>query len=553
MANDTLYPGISYLTIQNNSLNQTLYLADLDTEENKRPNKGLPVYIPPGATVTLPMTARVLDSYYQGAIRGFITAGMVTGQVIERPDDSSAGFIEVWVSPDGDDANPGTKAAPFRTAWHAVEVLKQYGSVVCKTINFTVGATSRYIEGGFCLNTPRWVLRGIGIGEDRPVLFVNPAGANPGFFPKTDRNIGVVAAITNMTDTSYAEFLSEGGVGFQISAGSFSYTGASLRREDTPPPHEYDLFYSDVEFDNLELISYSNDTNDNAGSVWVLGAPYGDSDVVEMSRVSFNNCYMYASSKSGSQVRQSITLYTKNSLFAVNKCLVGAASPWYSVVLDNCYEIDWAGFQRRGREDIGVIVNIDDVVSNGAPYPGKFRQRIFGNTGLDPSVAFRYIDFYGNIADPYQEVIHVFNLATKSLSLNGNFAVQENINTPVANVHAASAITHKSTGSLLVTTLTCGSLSKTGSGVMNIARLLCRGNVAVSSGTSNTVGSGTIVGNLTVSGGANIDLSGVIVKGNVNLTGAGTVKWKGGHFEGTLTDPGNKLGGATAGSYLYVG
>ena len=60
----------------------SLYLSDLDTEENKHQNKGVVVYVPEGGSATLPLDEEVLHSFNQGAIKGFMDDGLLTAQLV---------------------------------------------------------------------------------------------------------------------------------------------------------------------------------------------------------------------------------------------------------------------------------------------------------------------------------------------------------------------------------------------------------------------------------------------------------------------------------------
>lgn len=62
----------------------SLYLSDLDSDENKRNEYKIPVYIPYGMTVDILLTDRTLTSYQQGSIRGFVKNGWAEAFVVQN-------------------------------------------------------------------------------------------------------------------------------------------------------------------------------------------------------------------------------------------------------------------------------------------------------------------------------------------------------------------------------------------------------------------------------------------------------------------------------------
>lgn len=62
----------------------SLFLSDLDTDENKHGNNKIPVYVPYGETVDILLTDRTLTSYQQGSIRGFIDQNFLEGFVVQN-------------------------------------------------------------------------------------------------------------------------------------------------------------------------------------------------------------------------------------------------------------------------------------------------------------------------------------------------------------------------------------------------------------------------------------------------------------------------------------
>jgi hypothetical protein len=62
----------------------SLFLSDLDTPENKASNAKIPVYVPYGETVDVLLTDRVLTSYQQGSIRGFLDDGLLEAFIVQN-------------------------------------------------------------------------------------------------------------------------------------------------------------------------------------------------------------------------------------------------------------------------------------------------------------------------------------------------------------------------------------------------------------------------------------------------------------------------------------
>jgi hypothetical protein len=76
---------VRVIHLKNN--NGSIYLNDLDGEVNKNPNYKIPVYIPVGATVDIPLNDAVLISYKRGSIfrqkeRGLIQAFLFSVQTV---------------------------------------------------------------------------------------------------------------------------------------------------------------------------------------------------------------------------------------------------------------------------------------------------------------------------------------------------------------------------------------------------------------------------------------------------------------------------------------
>lgn len=62
----------------------SLFLSDLDTEENKLGNNKIPVYVPFGEVIDILLTDRTLTSYQQGSIRGFIDINLLEGWIVQN-------------------------------------------------------------------------------------------------------------------------------------------------------------------------------------------------------------------------------------------------------------------------------------------------------------------------------------------------------------------------------------------------------------------------------------------------------------------------------------
>jgi hypothetical protein len=68
--------------LENNS--GSLYMSDLDTPENKSGNSKIPVYLPFGQTLDLLLADRVLASYQQGSIRGYIKQNLIDVWIVQN-------------------------------------------------------------------------------------------------------------------------------------------------------------------------------------------------------------------------------------------------------------------------------------------------------------------------------------------------------------------------------------------------------------------------------------------------------------------------------------
>jgi len=78
-------PGARFIRLTHTGLSHgSLFLSDLDTEENKRANEKHAVYVSFKETVDILMTDRTLTSYQQGSIRGFLDAGFLNSAIVQN-------------------------------------------------------------------------------------------------------------------------------------------------------------------------------------------------------------------------------------------------------------------------------------------------------------------------------------------------------------------------------------------------------------------------------------------------------------------------------------
>lgn len=76
--------------------NGPIYLSDIDRgESNTDPSDKLQVYIPENGSITLPLNERVIQSYNQGTIRGFMDQGLVRTSFVNSPNTGDPVYEEV--------------------------------------------------------------------------------------------------------------------------------------------------------------------------------------------------------------------------------------------------------------------------------------------------------------------------------------------------------------------------------------------------------------------------------------------------------------------------
>lgn len=153
-------PDIKYLRVKHTGKTQgSIFLSDLDDEDNRRQGgKQIPVYIPEGETVDLPLTNNVRHSYQQGTLRGHIESNVLAANIVVETSN------EIWVSLSGDDQNPGTKEAPKRTIQEAMRAIyDKVGMHGMKTVYILEdGSKSRtFFKGPIRVNTTNWHFIGV--------------------------------------------------------------------------------------------------------------------------------------------------------------------------------------------------------------------------------------------------------------------------------------------------------------------------------------------------------------------------------------------------------
>lgn len=79
----------------------SLYLSDIDdAEENNDPSDKVQVYVPENGSIELPLNNRVMQSYNQGSIRGFMEAGLIRTSFVNSSSVSDPIYEEIQYSAD---------------------------------------------------------------------------------------------------------------------------------------------------------------------------------------------------------------------------------------------------------------------------------------------------------------------------------------------------------------------------------------------------------------------------------------------------------------------
>ena len=523
-------PDIQYLRIrQVEGGVSPLLLDDLDTEANKKQPHQIPVYVPISGSVDLPLNDQVLLSYNQGTIRGFINSGRVQAQVVA--DDGSA---TVWVSPDGDDDNSGTRSAPFASIQYAIDTLvERVGHETYKTVRIMSG---QYVE------TVIVYTRNIKICADVP----NTRLISELNVQSADHHLGVDSVepaffITNGTKEAALAFIAEGGFTFEVESDVYTYTGASRTERELAYGSESDSARANVTLEDLN-------TWDFGGLIWVVhmsdepSSPEG-----RIVHVQFNNML-----SAPLRVLHAIDISMPDSRFdSLPDSIIGPC------VLHNCGFIGPTASKTVARsaspfflwDDSDALVYSDDI--------SVFRRGFLNHKSVD-WVAERNTTAAGT-GGGIKLLGHIrlsdWDVSTSGIRIGGDITLITETSPPETAppariVECVNFILRNGAGAH-IKELSVEGIEHESTGSLRVQVLKCSGDCSVGNGHFKS-GPGVIKGNLTVSDGASIDFTGVTVLGNVDLTGAGSVTWRGGSYYGSLDDPDTKMDGTSPGDYLNV-
>ena len=411
----------------------------------------------------------------------------------------SGDIAEVWVSPDGDDRNPGTRSAPFASIGEAVSFIQENRDE--DVVKFVKVKPGTYNEGNILVNHQNVHIIGQSTNPFDQTVQVS-----------TDGTYNWIFGATQMTKKSWQGYIKDGGPSYIEDGDDFTYTGAATANRNLR--HEAVGLNGTVQ--NLRFFQDPNDTEYMPPVMLIAGHKSDDGGGL-FDRYQLINCSIMQFSDSSQA-----SLYLKNSspqLFGVN--IVGGG-----ITADNVGQISLESAQV-------------DRVSN---YPTIIVRRGGQNTSLEGDA------LGGGLFSHNLQVV----LPTEIFRLYSNNGRDIHALSKRCSIEGPEQIELIGDVDVDVARISCEKLVRDGDTDMTLTRLDCSGNADFIGNGTNSVSSGTIEGNLTVSGGASIDFTGVHVLGNVDLTGAGAVTWRGGSFYGTLTDPDDKLGAATAGDYLNV-
>jgi hypothetical protein len=492
-----------YLRLKNTSSDQ-LYFSDLDDEENKEQNKGVKVYIDPDEVIDIPMDADVMHSYEQGSIDGYVQQGRLEASPYQ------ADTNELWVGPEGDDDNPGTRNSPLASIQTAIDRLdERVGSVDRKVIkvspgiyqeNLQINTRNLTVEGQVSSIQSQWSYEdpGVKIIDDDPSL--------------------PLVAIHTMTDSGYQNFRDDGGEDYIWNGGSYSYTGASLARDlryDNTPRMK-------IHFEGI-LFEHQNPGSTKAENMLALGVPDPTSNNEGIvSDVTFEGCWFVGGSDTN--------IFLKN---AQDFTFTGAHTRLISnVIFDTCVGIGFSSGGKKTRMLDSVIVVGDSTTD---PDEGGV---ITEPNFFHPESPLEAGYFYElEIAGSVNLAPDIDVYTTPSLQTWNSFVWHSSgdIGMPSSGLDIdTQTFDVKGSGSAYLRQLECDKLQFTGSGTLDVDEIICADDATISSGSNHIVHSGIIQGDFIANSGTDVELRGVTIEGNLDVSGATTVTCKGCHIQGDV-------------------
>ena len=439
----------------------------------------------------------------------------------------SGDVAEVWVSPDGSDDNPGTRSAPFASIQYAIDTLvERAGHMNRKRVNILSGTYYEQV----IISTKFLHLKGL--GQRFPDVQHPLADDNRGGVVLVYSD-GPEIILSNGTQSSIEEWKQDGGLSYVFDEDNpengYEYTGAQLDDREILDASLSAAASSSMYVTVEGISNYHTDAYLDGQGFIFLGM--GDRRI---RKVNIKDCQSFTSD---------LSIFVKN---AVN---ISVSGFFGNTVFDNVSHSEFPvdSYPNNGRfehpEGDGHGLLINDCINLFTPSARSPNFRcpfyVLGNTEINrPNSVAPAI-----VGQDRDEILYL-----------GSDVIVDDADlykySPIPLISSGTISTY-SAQSIKVVVLDCDTLEHNSNGTILVDDLMISENAVISDGSFIAKG-GTIEGNLTVSGGSDIDLTGVHVLGDVDLTGAGDVTWRGGSFYGTLTDPDNKLGGASAGDYLNV-
>jgi hypothetical protein len=498
-----------YLRVRNIS-DSDLIFSDLQDEENAQENKGVQTYLEAGEKVDLPLDGDVLHSYEQGSIGGYEDDGKVEASPFQ------ADRNELWVGPEGDDENPGTRNAPLGSIQTAIDRLDEnFGLHELKTVKIKSGTDN--IEENFVINTQTLRLQSEtleGDDLDDTTQIVPADESRP------------ICTITNMTKDEVDQFEDDGGLDYTWSPpNSYSYTGASFANRDTRDlNYKFSEVVADmkVQIEGIAFTAPNAPTSATPEGLAMIGVPVsGDQFFIRDIHLTSVN-----GTASGST-----PLFAKNAQFVFANSVMSGDE----IILDE-FNISFEGHgmgtsDTRKDSDIGGdLITAGDSNTTSDEGGLGFNSTIFSyssvsraeNVYITESVEIPFRQNETVVAGSTDDLVH------DSSNDIGASDIRKGIE--------CGSYRGLGSGNLYAATVRCEDFTHSGTGVVDINHLVCQnGGATFSGGTGHLIEGGTVQGNFTVSSGTDVELRGVTIEGNLDVNDANTtVHLKGCHIQGDI-------------------
>ena len=479
----TLLKNASYIKVSHaGQTSGPLFLADLADEENAKEEKKIPVYVPEGGSITLPLDEDVLLSYQQGTIRGLEDQGFLTTELLDN-----RGAAEIWVSPNGDDSNPGTRNAPYASIQKAVDDLaEEYGKEAEKRVYLDFSGTSFF--SNWEIDSP------VILGPKNSHTRIIGTGKNISRFTGVSTSSGPAFIVSDLDDVG--SFVSSGGVGYSVNTTTGAFT---LSGEDGHTYSGEGAFSTyDISIEDLKLVA----------PVWLVG-----STLDAVLRFQLRNCFIDVGSGN-------------NALYMLgggeNK-IYGLASDG-EVVLDRCKSIHWAGVDVHEGDAFVDTVIVNE--SEGDPFGYVDGNALFKNIYVDGNQD-------NEIVGSYQS--QQFNVENGVIGGDGIVGKSDAF-VRIKAQRLQGLLKFTETSQLHAIDSVFYDLQKTSSGAMVVKKSHIQRNVTIEAGSNTTLKNCVIEGDLQVDSPASATLENVTVLGN--LEGDGDIDFTGGGWAGSNNNTG---------------